>query len=140
MYGAIEWLVREFEQRTNIKCYLESVISAISCNNKNFETSIFRIIQEIFINITRHSRATRVDIELIEDDTDIVITIKDNGAGITESQLLNPESFGIIGMKERTQQFGGTLEIAGAPLQGSVVTLKIPLTIAVTNVGELVHD
>lgn len=140
LYGAIEWLVREFEQRTNIKCYLESVISAISCNNKNFETSIFRIIQEIFINITRHSHATRVDIELIEDDTDIVITIKDNGAGITESQLLNPESFGIIGMKERTQQFGGTLEIAGAPLQGSVVTLKIPLTIAVTNVGELVHD
>jgi len=140
LYGAIEWLVREFEQRTNIKCYLESVISAISCNNKNFETSIFRIIQEIFINITRHSRATRVDIELIEDDTDIVITIKDNGVGITESQLLNPESFGIIGMKERTEQFGGTLEIAGTPLQGSVVTLKIPLTVAVTNVGELIHD
>ena len=140
LYGAIEWLVREFEQRTNIKCYLESVISTISCNNKNFETSIFRIIQEIFINITRHSRATRVDIELIEDDTDIVITIKDNGVGITESQLLNPESFGIIGMKERTEQFGGTLVIAGTPSQGSVVTLKIPLTVAVTNVGELIHD
>jgi len=140
LYGAIEWLVREFEQRTNIKCYLESVISAISCSNKNFETSIFRIIQEIFINITRHSQATRVDIELIEDDSDIVITIKDNGVGITQSQLLNPESFGIIGMKERTQQFGGKLEISGKPFMGSVVTLKIPLTIAVTNIGELVHD
>jgi two-component system sensor histidine kinase UhpB len=140
LYGAVEWLVREFEQRTNIKCYLESVISAISCSNKNFETSIFRIIQEIFINITRHSQATRVDVELIEDDSDIVITIKDNGVGITESQLLNPESFGIIGMKERTQQFGGKLEISGKPFMGSVVTLKIPLTIAVTNIGELVHD
>lgn len=140
LYGAIEWLVREFEQRTNIKCYLESVISAISCNNKNFETSIFRIIQEIFINITRHSQATRVDIELIEDDNDIVITIKDNGVGITESQMMNPQSFGIIGMKERTQQFGGKLEICGTPFKGSVVTLKIPLTIAVTNVGELIND
>ncbi|NBQ70151.1 MAG: histidine kinase, partial [Nitrosomonadaceae bacterium] len=97
-------------------------------------------IQEIFINITRHSQATRVDIELIEDDNDIVITIKDNGVGITESQLLNPVSFGIIGMKERTQQFGGKLEICGTPFKGSVVTLKIPLTIAVTNVGELIHD
>ncbi len=106
----------------------------------NLPTILILIIQEIFINITRHSRATRVDIELIEDDTDIVITIKDNGVGITESQLLNPESFGIIGMKERTEQFGGTLEIAGTPAQGSVVTLKIPLTVAVTNVGELVHD
>lgn len=140
LYGAIEWLVREFEQRTNIKCHLESVISTICCSNKNFETSIFRIIQEIFINITRHSQATSVDIELIEDDNDIVIIIKDNGVGITESQLLNPESFGIIGMKERTQQFGGKLEISGKPFKGSVVTLKIPLTIAVTNIGELVHD
>ena len=43
-------------------------------------------------------------------------------------------------MKERTQQFGGKLEIFGKPFMGSIVTLKIPLNIAVTNVGELVHD
>ena len=140
LYGAIEWQIREFEQRTNIRCALESTISSLSFNNKNFETSIFRIIQEVFINIVRHSEATRVDIELSEDEDDILITIKDNGVGITESQMLNPESFGIIGMNERTQQFGGKLEITGTPSQGSVVTLSIPLTIATTNVGELIND
>lgn len=140
LYGAIEWLVREFEQRTNIKCYLESTISNLSCHNKNYETSIFRIIQESFINITRHSKAARVDIELFEDDNDVVIAIKDNGAGITESQMLHPQSFGIIGMNERAQQLGGKLEIQGTPLQGSSVILKIPLTIAATNVGESIND
>lgn len=140
LYGAIEWQIREFEQRTNIRCALESTISSLSFNNKNFETSIFRIIQEVFINIVRHSQATRVDIELSEDENDILIAIKDNGVGITESQMLNPESFGIIGMNERIQQFGGKLEIIGTPSQGSVVTLKIPLTIATTNVGELIND
>jgi two-component system sensor histidine kinase UhpB len=136
LYGAIEWQIREFEQRTNIRCALESTISSLSFNNKNFETSIFRIIQEVFINIVRHSEATRVDIEISEDEDDILIAIKDNGVGITESQMLNPESFGIIGMNERTQQFGGKLEIIGIPSQGSVVTLSIPLTIATTNVGD----
>ncbi|MEK7708234.1 MAG: ATP-binding protein, partial [Pseudomonadota bacterium] len=140
LYGAIEWQIREFEQRTNIRCELESTISNLSLSNKHSETSIFRVIQEVFINIVRHSQASRVDIELSEDEDDILITIKDNGVGITESQMLNPESFGIIGMNERTQQIGGKLEISGVPSQGSVVTLKIPLTLATTNVGELIND
>lgn len=127
LYGAIEWLIREFEQRTNIKCHLESTVSDLSYIDKHHETSIFRIIQEVFINITRHSKATSVDIELFENEEDITISIKDNGIGITKSQLLSPDSFGIIGMNERTQQLGGTLEINGSPSQGSNVTLKIPL-------------
>ena len=136
LYGAIEWQIREFEQRTNIRCELESTISNLFVNNKHSETSIFRVIQEVFINIVRHSQASRVDIELSEDDDDILIIIKDNGIGITESNMLNPESFGIIGMNERMQQIGGKLEISGVPSQGSVVTLKIPLTIATTNVKD----
>ena len=140
LHGAIEWQIREFEQRTDIRCKFESTISNLSLSNKHFETSIFRVIQEVFINIVRHSQATRVDFELSEDEDDILITIKDNGVGITESQILNPESFGIIGMKERIQQIGGKLEISGVPSQGSVVTLKIPLIMATTNVGELIND
>jgi two-component system sensor histidine kinase UhpB len=43
-------------------------------------------------------------------------------------------------MNERAQQLGGKLEIQGTPLQGSSVILKIPLTIAATNVGESIND
>lgn len=128
LYGAIEWLIREFEQRTNIKCSLESTVSNLSRINKHHETCIFRIIQEAFINITRHSKATRVDVGLFENEDDFTITIKDNGIGITESQICNPGSFGIIGMNERMQQLGGKLEIYGSSSAGSLVTLRIPLT------------
>ncbi len=128
LYGAIEWLIREFEQRTNIKCSLESAVPNFLFINKHHETSVFRIIQEAFINITRHSNATKVDVELVEDTDGLAIIIKDNGIGVSESQMLNPESFGIIGMNERMQQLGGRMEIHGSPAEGSVVTLKIPLT------------
>lgn len=127
LYGAIEWLIRELEQRTNIRCSLESTVSNLSCINKHHETCIFRIIQEAFINITRHSKATRVDVGLLENEDGLAITIKDNGIGITESQMLNPGSFGIIGMNERMQQLGGRLEMYGSPSEGSVVTLRVPL-------------
>ncbi|SEF90782.1 hybrid sensor histidine kinase/response regulator [Nitrosomonas ureae] len=129
LLGAIEWLVRELEQRTKIDCTLESTISNLSCHNKSYETAIFRIIQEVFINIIRHSNATKVDIELVENKDSVVITIKDNGIGITKLQILNPQSFGIISMNERTQQFGGKFEISGISSQGSVVMLRIPLTL-----------
>lgn len=128
LYGAIEWLIREFEQRTNIKCSLESMVPNFSFIDKHHETSIFRIIQEAFINITRHSNATKVDVELLEDNDSLAIIIKDNGVGITESQMLNPGSFGIIGMNERMQQLGGKFEVHGSPSKGSQVMLKIPLT------------
>ena len=141
LLGAIEWLVRDFEQRTNIKCVLESTVSNLICSNKNHETGIFRIIQEAFTNITRHAQATRVGVELIEDEESILINIKDNGVGIRQEQILNSESFGIIGMNERAQQFGGSLSISGTPTQGTLVTLKIPLFIITTTMaGELIND
>ncbi len=131
LLGAIEWLVRELQQRTNIDCTLESAISDLSCHNKSHETNIFRIIQEVFINIARHSHANKVEVELVKnEEDDVVITIKDNGVGITESQILNPQSFGIIGMNERTQQLGGKFEMMGTPLQGSIVILTIPSALA----------
>jgi two-component system sensor histidine kinase UhpB len=136
--GAIEWLIREFEQRTNIKCSLESAVLNLAGINKHHEASIFRITQEAFVNIAKHSRATAVAVELLENRDGLVITVKDNGIGITQSQLLNPGSFGIIGMNERMQQLGGKLEIYGSA-EGSVVTLRIPLA-ATGLCEESIHD
>jgi two-component system sensor histidine kinase UhpB len=140
LYGAIEWLVRDFEQRTNIKCTLESTAQNLAFHNKNYETSIFRIVQEVFTNITRHANATQVDVELAEDDDGVFISIKDNGVGIKQAQIIDPGSFGIIGMNERAQQFGGRLLIFGAPTQGTFVTLKIPFTITATVTGDFLND
>ena len=140
LYGAIEWLVRDFEQRTNIKCTLESTAQNLAFHNKNYETSIFRIVQEVFTNITRHANATQVDVELAEEEDGVFISIKDNGVGIKQAQIIDPGSFGIIGMNERAQQFGGRLLIFGVPTQGTFVTLKIPFTITATVTGDFLND
>ena len=127
LFGAIEWLIREFEQRLDINCQLQTNMISHNRINKKSETTIFRIVQEVFTNITRHAKATEVVVNIAEIDNELLIEISDNGIGITEQQLFNPKSFGIIGMYERTEQLGGKLRIQGGPAKGSMIELQIPL-------------
>jgi two-component system sensor histidine kinase UhpB len=85
-------------------------------------------MQESLTNISRYAKASRVDIELIKSDENIVFSITDNGIGINETEIKSKKSFGIIGMRERTASLGGTFEISGGKENGTVVKISFPLT------------
>jgi len=140
LHGGIEWLVRELGQRLNINCHFKSDVSNLSTLNKKFETNIFRIIQEIFINISRHSQATVVSVHIEEKNNYIIFKIEDNGTGITDEQLLNPKSFGIIGMHERAKQMNGQLIIKGTPSKGSIIRLQVPIQNFQQNLRTVTND
>ncbi|MDH5479682.1 MAG: response regulator [Nitrosomonas sp.] len=127
LHGAIEWLVREFGQRLNINSRLQSNVQHLSYLDKKSETNIFRIIQEAFINITKHAQATAIEINIEENPHQLTFKVKDNGVGITDEQLLNSKSFGIIGMQERAKQMGAKLTIKGTPSGGSRLQLQVPI-------------
>ena len=55
------------------------------------------------------------------------LEIRDNGKGITEKQIDNPKSFGLIGIRERALYLGGTIEFNGVQDEGTTMTLQIPL-------------
>jgi signal transduction histidine kinase len=76
--------------------------------------------------VARHAKATRVTISLGIKKGQVVLTVKDNGKGITEKEVFDPKSLGILGMKERAHIFGGEIRIAGNPGKGTAVTLSIP--------------
>jgi two-component system sensor histidine kinase UhpB len=82
--------------------------------------------------VSRHSQATKVTVVLREEerslfgDESFVLEIRDNGRGITEEEILNPESLGLLGMKERVLAFGGDLRISGELDSGTTLILKIP--------------
>jgi two-component system sensor histidine kinase UhpB len=82
--------------------------------------------------VVRHSQATKVVVILEESERSLfgdeifVLEIRDNGRGITEEEILNPESLGLLGMKERVLAFGGELSISGKPGGGTILVLQIP--------------
>lgn len=91
-------------------------------------TALFRIFQEILANIARHAGATRFGVHLTAEAGQVVLEVSDNGRGITEQQLGDPGAMGLLSMRERAFEFGGTVAIHGAPGQGTTVRVTIPLT------------
>jgi signal transduction histidine kinase len=89
-------------------------------------TAAFRIFQEILTNVARHSRATRVDIDLNVTEDQVSLEVQDNGVGIADSDLNGRKSLGLLGMHERALLFGGEVNISGAPGHGTRVAVSIP--------------
>ena len=56
-----------------------------------------------------------------------MLTVIDNGRGITKKEMFEPGTFGLIGMRERARSFGGKVAIKGTQRRGSTVTVSIPL-------------
>jgi signal transduction histidine kinase len=88
---------------------------------------MFRIFQEILTNVARHSRATRVDIELMLSPERVGLEVVDNGVGIADEDLNGKKSLGLLGMNERALLFGGEVKITGTPGHGTRVSVSIPM-------------
>lgn len=132
--AAIEWQAAEFQERTGIPCELKVAVTE-TIWEQNFTTACFRIFQEMLTNIIRHAQATRVDVHLTENDHALVLTVHDNGRGITEKEIGDAGSIGLIGMKERAAQIGGEVFFSGSPSGGTTVTARVPLPVAETAVN-----
>ena len=89
-------------------------------------TALFRILQEALTNVARHAEATKVTVDLEEGPKELVMVIRDNGRGITESEIANPRSLGLTGMRERARSWGGDVAFQGVPGRGTTVTVRIP--------------
>jgi signal transduction histidine kinase len=134
--AAIEWQAAEFQERTGIQCELKIEVTETMWE-REFSTACFRIFQETLTNITRHARATHVAVRLAQDGADLLLTVSDNGRGITDKKITHPGSIGLIGMKERAAQAGGDVSFLRSPAGGTTVTLRVPLaaTIVVATEG-----
>jgi signal transduction histidine kinase len=84
---------------------------------------------ESLTNVRLHSEAEGVKVRLIEKDGELELTVEDDGIGITEDQILETKSLGIIGMEERVRFLGGELKIKGISGTGTTVKVRIPLQV-----------
>ena len=128
LVAAIEWQANEFQTRTGITCIVTTTVTD-TLWDQDFSTAFFRIFQETLTNIIRHAGATRVDVELAEEFGCLVLTVKDDGRGITEEEVSNTRSIGLIGMRERAALVDGEINFQGSPGHGTIVTVSIPLPV-----------
>jgi PAS domain S-box-containing protein len=123
---AIEWQAQQFEARTGIACQVDSFVENVDLSREK-ATAVFRVLQEALTNVLRHAHATRVNITIAEEEAVFAFELRDNGRGITEEEKTGSRSLGLIGMRERANLVGGTIEITGNGERGTVLTLRVPI-------------
>ncbi|MCX7981380.1 MAG: PAS domain-containing sensor histidine kinase [Syntrophales bacterium] len=124
--AAICWQAEEFQKRTGIRCQIDIFPEEIKLDT-NRTLTLFRILQEALTNVARHSGAKEVSITLKQEKGQIVLTIKDDGRGLAKEELDKPNSFGLLGIKERTFLWGGNFSILGKENEGTTVSVSLPL-------------
>jgi PAS domain S-box-containing protein len=123
---AIEWQAKEFQGRTGIQCTLDIYPESLTVDGDR-ATTVFRILQELLTNVTRHANATSISIHIKRSADHLELKVTDNGCGITPMQISSPKSLGLVGMRERALLWGGEVSIFGQRPKGTTVLLRLPL-------------
>ncbi|MDO8812983.1 MAG: PAS domain S-box protein [Gallionella sp.] len=133
--AAIEWLSEEFGKHSGLAVQLELDVErgqrgyqGEDCDlDSDVTTAIFRIVQECLTNIARHAEAEHVLISLDCHDGKLMLLLSDDGKGIPATGNEIRKSYGIVGMRERAHNLGGTLHLLSIPGEGTTVVAIIPV-------------
>jgi two-component system, NarL family, sensor kinase len=127
---AIQYEIEQWKKFTDDKIELEIIGNVDFLNNKN-ELLIFRIIQEALNNIIKYAKASIITIRIELNDTDLKISINDNGVGFDIEKIYENKTVGkmsgLKNMKQRAEILSGKLNIFSTPGNGSTIEATIPL-------------
>lgn len=128
---ALRWYVGQFEKRRGIHTRLE-VVDGVDRMPSEYETVLFRIVQEALTNIAKHAQATEAVVRVHRAPAGLELQIRDNGRGFDVGSVAShtgaaSSGWGLLGMQERAALLGGSVLIDSAPGQGAAITVHIPL-------------
>jgi signal transduction histidine kinase len=132
--SALKGYIAEFGQRSGIHISLHCP-ATFKRLPREFETSIFRIVQECLGNIHAHSGSSTAYVSLKVADGKIHLEVRDEGVGISpkrqeELNVHGRAGVGFRGIRERIGRWGGQLSIQSLPGKGTTVNVSVPYKIA----------
>ena len=122
--SALRILTEEFSQIKGLKIIFKERNMDIELTSE-IRITLFRIVQEALSNISKHSNANKVLIEIIGKTNSLLLTIKDNGTSFTKTNF--GKGLGINNMKERTELLNGLFMIEETTEKGCEIKIQIPL-------------
>jgi len=125
---ALEFLAQGVSRRTGLSITVEGGTEGRLASS--VETAVYRLVQEALNNVTRHAQAKCVTVQLQRDARVIRCTIGDDGVGFDVTSVFarkREQGLGLIGMRERVNSVGGTLQIISAPGGGTTIAAELSL-------------
>lgn len=119
------WYAKEFSKFSGIK--VDVVLPEVLALDSHASLAVYRLVQEALTNVARHAKATEVHLLASQDESNLYVTVQDNGVGISEAALAGSGGFGIQGMRERCAQFDGEMTIDNEPGMGATLMFTLPI-------------
>lgn len=95
---------------------------------EDVQAVLFRGVREILMNIIKHAHASIVEMSLLRENNDILVSIKDNGKGCDLATLQSQNNgFGMLSIDEALNRLGGSLTIQSEPGQGFTAIMRAPV-------------
>ena len=126
LFNALSTLTANFERRHGIIARLEAWQPEPDLGEQ-ITTPLYRIVQEALSNVAKHAHATSVTICIRHVERDLILTISDDGKGMTACEMQKEASFGLISMRERIKALGGEIKIDSRIGSGTMIRLMLPI-------------
>jgi PAS domain S-box-containing protein len=130
--AAVQVLASSFQRRTGILVELHLPNKEIRFDSI-VETTVYRIIQELLANVSKHAKATRVTIQLLVRNKVLALTVADNGTGFSVREVLakvqNGYHHGLRNMRERAESLQGMFRAESTPGHGAEFAVEIPTSL-----------
>lgn len=130
---AVFFFCKNLEQSVPISIHVQSY-GDIPRLNPEAELSIYRIIQELVHNVIKHANATEALVELSGQNNLLMISVEDNGVGMSASAIDPSNSgFGLSTVRSRTTALNGQIDVKSAPNSGTVVNIEFEMKYLVSD-------
>jgi signal transduction histidine kinase len=126
---ALHSFVKSFSKRTHILVHMK-VFAGVERLDSNKRTILYRVAQEALTNVSRHAKASRVELTIQKLSNGICMTIRDDGKSFQVERVLLARGrtrLGLLGMRERVEMVGGHFGVESAPGKGTTIIAQIPL-------------
>jgi NarL family two-component system sensor histidine kinase YdfH len=125
---AVREEIRRFSESSGLPCI--ATLRAPARLPTPLAEAALRTVGEGLTNVVRHARAQQTWVSLLVDGQALVVTVRDDGIGLTEPKHAQNGHYGLLGLRERARLVGGCLEVTHLPNGGTSLTLRLPLPTA----------
>jgi len=124
----LRWYLRKFSDRTGVQT--ELVEDRLSDRLPiDVEVCVYRFVQEALTNVSRHAQARACRIFVQRVASSVIVTVEDDGVGwrAPGRDATPRDGLGLVGIRERVTDLGGTFRIEGTAGKGTRLTIELPL-------------
>jgi len=128
--AAVEWLAEQMQEKHGIRISVNGN-HAVGPLSDDIRMFLFKAVRELLLNVAKHAQARQTTVSIRQEGENLRIAVADDGVGFDVSQLEGPSGstrgFGLFSVRERSNHFGGQLEINSQPGKGTTAILFVPL-------------